>query len=91
MTIPRRTAALTDILCDASGALSDLTLALRLIRSIETEGASQPGARLEAHCHPAIAKAAAPYAERLAGKIGARFAIKPQDGLARARFDVRAA
>ena len=91
MTIPRRTAALTDILCDASGALSDLTLALRLIRSIETEGASQPGARLEAHCHPAIAKAAAPYVERLAGKIGARFAIKPQDGLARARFDVRAA
>ena len=90
MTIPRRTAPLSDILCDAGGGLSDRTLALRLIRAIETEGASQPGARLEARCHPATAKAAGPYAERLAGKIGARFTITPQDGLARTRIEVRA-
>ena len=90
MTIPRRTAPLSDILCDAGGGLSDRTLALRLIRAIETEGASQPGARLEARCHPATAKAAGPYAERLAGKIGARFTITPQDGFARTRIEVRA-
>lgn len=90
MTIPRRTTPLRDILCDAGGGLSDRTLALRLIRAIETEAASQPGARLAATCGPAVAEAARPLAERLAGKIGARFSIQPEDALRRDRFEVKA-
>jgi Ribonuclease G/E len=90
MTIPRRTTPLRDILCDAGGGLSDRTLALRLLRAIETEAASQPGARLAATCAPAVAAAAGPLAERLAGKIGARFSIRPDNALRRERFEVRA-
>jgi len=89
MTIPRRTTPLRDILCDASGALSDRTLALRLIRAVESEAMSQPGARLTAACAASVAEAARPLAEQLVGKIGARFALQPDAGLRRDRFDVR--
>ena len=61
-----------------------------LIRAIETEAANQPGARLAATCAPAVAEAARPLAERLAGKIGARFSIQPDDALRRDRFEVKA-
>jgi Ribonuclease G/E len=90
MTIPRRAPPLAETLCDANGALSDLTLALRLIRLVETQGAAQPGARLTAACAPAVAEAARPLAEKLVGKIGARFTIRPEPGSPRERFDVSA-
>lgn len=90
MTIPRRAPPLAETLCDANGALSDLTLALRLIRMVETQGAAQPGARLTVACAPAVAEAARPLAEKLAGKIGARFTIRPEPGSPRERFDVSA-
>jgi Ribonuclease G/E len=89
MTIPRRTTPLRDILCDASGALSDRTLALRLIRAVESEAMSQPGARLTAACATSVAEAARPLAEQLVGKIGARFSLQPDAALRRDRFDVR--
>lgn len=90
MTIPRRAPPLAETLCDANGALSNLTLALRLIRAIENEGAAQPGARLTAVCAPAVAQAAKPLAEKLAAKIGARFTIRPEPASPRERFDVSA-
>ena len=90
MTIPRRTPPLADLLCDEAGVLSDQTLALRLIRMIETEGAVQPGARLVAACAPAVAEAARPLAELLAAKIGARFAIRPEPDWPRRRLEVAA-
>jgi Ribonuclease G/E len=90
MTIPRRAPPLAETLCDANGALSNLTLALRLIRAIENEGAAQPGARLSATCAPAVAEAAKPLAEKLAAKIGARFTIRPEPASPRERFDVSA-
>ena len=90
LTIPRRTPPIADVLCDGSGALSDLTLALRLIRAIEAEAAAYPGSRLAATAAPAIAAAAGPLAERLAGRIGARFSIEPASGFARDRLEVRA-
>lgn len=90
MTIPRRTPPLSDILCDSQGRLSDLTLALQLIRAIETEGANQPGARLTADCAPGVAEAAAPLAKLLAGKIGGRFTIRPQAAAARGHIQVSA-
>ena len=90
MTIPRRAPPLAETLCDANGALSDLTLALQLIRMVETQGAAQPGARLTVACAPAVAEAARPLAEKLAGKIGARFTIRPEPGSPRERLDVSA-
>ena len=90
MTIPRRGPPLAETLCDANGALTNLTLALRLIRAIENEGAAQPGARLTATCAPAVADVAKPLAEKLAAKIGARFTIRPEPASPRERFDVSA-
>ena len=90
MTIPRRGPPLAETLCDANGALTNLTLALRLIRAIENEGAAQPGARLSAICAPVVAEAAKPLAEKLAAKIGARFTIRPEPASPRERFDVSA-
>jgi len=88
LTVPRRAPPVAELLCDAKGQLTDLTLALRLIRAIETEGAVQPGARLIAVCAPEIAAAAQPFATGLAGRIGARFVIRPDLAAPRERFDV---
>jgi len=88
LTVPRRAPPVAELLCDAKGRLTDLTLALRLIRAIETEGAAQPGARLTAICAPEIAAAAQPFAAGLAGRIGARFEIRPDPAAPRERFDV---
>lgn len=75
LTIPRRARPVLEILCEANGALSDRSLAHRLIRRIEAEAASQPGARIRATCAPAVAHAAEPLARQLAARIGARFVI----------------
>jgi len=91
LSLPRRTRPLAEILCRADGALSDRTLAQHLIRRIEADAASQPGARLVARCAPDVAKAAAPLAKLLAEQIGARFAITTDAGLPRDRLDVGAA
>ncbi len=88
LTVPRRAPPVAELLCDAKGRLTDQTLALRLIRAIETEGAAQPGARLTAVCAPEIAAAAQPFAAGLAGRIGARFEIRPEPAAPRERLDV---
>jgi Ribonuclease G/E len=88
LSLPRRTRPLAEILCRQDGALSDRTLAQRLIRRIEAEAASQPGARLVAKCAPDVAKAAEPLAKLLAEQIGARFSISPDAALPRDRLDV---
>lgn len=88
LSLPRRTRPLAEILCRQDGALSDRTLAQRLIRRIEAEAASQPGARLVAKCAPDVAKAAEPLAKLLAEQIGARFSISPDAELPRDRPDV---
>jgi Ribonuclease G/E len=91
LSLPRRTRPIAELLCREDGALSDRTLAQRLIRRLEAEAASQPGARLSARCAPDIAKAAAPLAKLLTEQIGARFAISPDPAQPRDRFDVGAA
>lgn len=88
LTVPRRGPPIAELLCDAKGRLTDLTLALRLIRAIESEGAAQPGARLTAVCTPEVAAAAQPLAAGLAARIGARFEIRPDPAAPRERFDV---
>ncbi|WP_309644410.1 ribonuclease E/G [Phenylobacterium sp.] len=88
LTVPRRAPPVAEQLCDARGDLTDLTLALRLLRAIETEGAIQPGARLTAICAPPVAAAAQPLAGALAARIGARFEIRPDPAAQRERLNV---
>ena len=89
MTVPRRGRAIRDILGDGAGGLSDITLALRLIRRLEAEAASDPGGRLVATCAASVAAAAKPYAEALAARIGARFVIEANPDWPRDRLDVK--
>jgi Ribonuclease G/E len=91
LSLPRRTQPLLERLCRADGSLSDRTLAQHLIRRLQAEAVSAPGARLVATCAPAIAGAATPLAVLLAEQIGARFTITPDPVCPRDRLDVRPA
>jgi Ribonuclease G/E len=90
ISLPRRTRPLAERLLRKDGALSDRTLAQRLIRRIEAEAAAQPGARLAARCDAGVAEAARPLSEQLAQTIGARFTITPEAGAPRERLEVAA-
>lgn len=90
LTVSRRGKPLDEVLRDADGRLSDLTLALRLIRRIESEAAAHPGRRINAVCAPPVAAAAARFAARLADRIGARFTIEPAETWPRERIEVAA-
>jgi Ribonuclease G/E len=91
LSLPRRTRPLAERLCREDGALSDRTLAQRLIRRLQAEATGAPGARLAASCSLAVAAQAAPLAAQLAEQIGARFTITPDPGSPRERLDVRQA
>ncbi|MCR5876194.1 ribonuclease E/G [Phenylobacterium sp. J426] len=91
ISLPRRGRPLLEQLCRADGALSDRTLAQRLIRRLQAEGEAQPGARLVATCVPDVAAAAAPLLGQLVGRMGARFSLAEDGGRARDRIDVAAA
>jgi len=88
LSIPRRTRPLLERLRGPDGALTDRTLAERLVRRILAEAEAQPGARLSATCAPPVAKAAEPLARLLAERIGARFLITPDPDRPRERLDV---
>jgi Ribonuclease G/E len=88
LSLPRRIQPLAERLCREDGRLSDRTLAQRLIRRLQAEGAAQPGARLVAACAPAVAESAAPLAALLAERIGARFSITPDASRGRDSIDV---
>ncbi|THD62716.1 ribonuclease E/G [Phenylobacterium sp.] len=89
LSLPRRVQPLAERLLLEDGALSDRTLAQRLIRRLEAEAAAQPGARLTATCAPSVAEAATPLGALLAERIGARFTIAAEAGRPRERWDVR--
>ena len=88
LSLPRRGRPLAEQLCRDDGQLSDRTLAQRLIRQLETEGASQPGARLLGRGAPAVVAAAQLLAPLLAAKIGARFTLESRTDGDRTRVDV---
>lgn len=88
LSIPRRIRPIGEHLRRGDGALSDRTLAQRLIRRLQSEASAQPGARLTAVCAPSIAVAAEPLARLLAERMGARFNLRPDDARARERFEV---
>jgi Ribonuclease G/E len=90
LSLPRRTRPVAEILCREDGALSDRSLAQRLVRRIEAEAQAQPGARLSAACAPAVAEAAKPLAAKLAETIGARFTLDADLQRPRESFEVAA-
>jgi Ribonuclease G/E len=90
LTIPRRAAPLHERLRGDDGALSDRTLAQRLVRRLQGEAQAQPGARLAAVCAPAVAKAAGPLVRQLAELVGARVGLSPDPSFARDRIEVAA-
>jgi hypothetical protein len=91
LSLPRRTQPVLERLCRADGALSDRTLAQRLIRRLQAEGAAQPGARLTAICAPDIAKAAQPLVALLSAQMGARFVVTADPASPRKKIQVSAA
>ena len=91
LSIPRRTRPLAEQLRRADGALSDRTLAQRLVRRLETEALAQPGSRITAICAPSVAGAADMFILALAQRFGARFTIKADPSRAREQIDVSAA
>lgn len=90
LTVPRRGRPVTEILTDPAGRVSALTLAHRLVRRLETEAAASPGGRLTATCAPGVAEAAKPALSLLAARIGARFEVKGDPGLAWEKIEVHA-
>lgn len=90
LSLPRRTRPLAEILRREDGALSERSLAQRLIRRLEAEAQAQPGARLVARCAPSVAAAAKPLAAELTERIGARFTLEPDPARVRESFDVAA-
>ena len=75
------------------GGIQDLvalTVGLELVRRLERSAAAEPGARLLARAAPETVEAAAPYAARLAERIGARFELVADLALGRGEVDVSA-
>lgn len=91
LSIPRKGRAVREILLDAAGHPSELTVALRLIRAAETAATIDAGARLVVAAAPEIVALAEPLAERLRARIGARLMLAGQAGWPRDRYEVRSA
>jgi Ribonuclease G/E len=83
---PWRERPVREALNDPDGRPSALTAGLALIRALERAAAADPGARLLARAAPEVIEAAAPWAARLAERIGARFELAPD--LAKGRGDI---
>lgn len=76
MTLPRRSRPVIEQLRDPDGRVCAFTLAQRLVRRLEAEARAAPGAQLVGRCAPAVAAAAAPALEALAGRVGRRFVVE---------------
>lgn len=88
LAIPRHGAPIAERLLDATGQPSAQTVALMLLRAIEREGRASPGARLAARCAPDVASAAELFTAALVMRLGPRFTITPDAGLARTAYEV---
>jgi Ribonuclease G/E len=75
LTVPRRRRSLAEQLLGPDGQPTDRTLALRLIRQLEREVVSDPGARLQARAQPAVIEAAQPYLTALTDRFGGRLSL----------------
>jgi Ribonuclease G/E len=85
---PWRERPLTDRLCDASGRLSPLTVALQAVRALEREGRVAGGARLTLRASPEVTSVIEPFRSSLSERLGPRFTFEPAPEFARERFEV---
>lgn len=88
LTLPRRERSVAERLLGDDGRATARTMAHRLMSRLLAEGEAQGGARLVARCAPEVAGAARSLAPLLVARIGARFEIESDAGLARERLDV---
>ena len=88
LVAPHRFQPVADRMCDASGAPTAQTMALRLLRALEREGRADGGARLVGRCSPPTAQATDPHMHGLIQRIGARFEIRAEPAFAADQFDV---
>jgi Ribonuclease G/E len=89
LTIPRRRRSVAERLLDADGRPTSLTLALRLVRAVEREAGTDPGARIVATAAPDVATAASPYLKALTDRFGARLQLAADPGRDREAFEVK--
>jgi Ribonuclease G/E len=85
---PWRERPVRELLNDPDGRPSALTAGLELIRRLGRAAAHEPGARLLVRAAPETIEASAPYAARLAARIGARFELVPDLASGRGEIDV---
>jgi len=90
LSLPRRIRPLAERLLGEDGALSDRTLAQRLVRRLQTEGEAQRGAHLVARCDPAVAAAAGPLVTALSQALGARFSLEADPAASRDSLEIAA-
>ena len=88
LTIPRRRRSVAERLLDGEGRLSEVTLALRLVRTLEREAGADPGARVTARADPDVTEAARAYLKVLSGRFGPRLALVAEPGRPREAFDI---
>lgn len=82
LTIPRRARPAYDILADAVGRPSALTLALNLVRALEREAVADGGGRFVGLAAPEIVEAAGPALSGLTARLGARLSLRAEPGRA---------
>lgn len=88
LVVPHRFTPLAERLNDASGAPTTLTLAVRLMRTLEREGRVNSGARVAARGAPEVVSAAEPLLARLVERLGARLTLIPEPGRPRESFEI---
>jgi len=82
---PHRERPIEEVLCGSDGRISPRTVAHTVIRDLEREGRSAPGALFEAVCSPEVALELRP----LVAELGPRFTVTAQLGLDRLKTDIR--
>jgi Ribonuclease G/E len=88
LALPRRYQPVRDALCGSDGRLSAASLALRAMRSAETQAKADPGGRLTLRCAPEVAESAKLLLPALIGIIGARLEVVPEPALARDAWEI---
>ncbi len=83
--VPRRERPVAELMAGSDGRLSARSVAQALVRALEREGRSDPGARLVAACASEVAIEAAP----LAAELGPRFSVAAELGWDRLKTDIR--
>lgn len=91
LTVPRRRRPVLDLLTDGTGALTPLTVALRLARRLEREGRADPGGRLVAACAPSVLQAFASLRAGVTDRLGARFTVEARESWPVDRLEVSGA